>query len=52
MATSSIKKSFVVKSNEACDKLIKEYENRTQQAANSKKSYEEGKRKLEQYFGR
>ncbi len=52
MATSSIKKNFVVKSDKACNKLIREYKKKPHSVLNCTKSYEEGKKKLEQYFGR
>lgn len=52
MATSSITKTFVVKDDEACEKLIKaSREPRTTKVIKTN-FYEEGKKQLAHYFGR
>lgn len=50
MATSSITKSFVIKDDKACDKLIKALSDTTPKKMVSTNYYEEGKKKLAQYF--
>lgn len=53
MATTSITKSFVLKSDEACDKLIKVLsEPSKRQKKESSNKYEEGKKLLAQYYSR
>ena len=51
MATSSITKSFVIKDDRACDKLIRALNDTTTQKVVKTNYYEEGKKKLAQYFG-
>lgn len=51
MATSSITKSFVIKDDRACDKLIKALSDTTPKKVVKTNHYEEGKKKLAQYFG-
>ena len=51
MATSSITKSFVIKDDKACDKLIKALNDTTPKKVVKTNYYEEGKKKLTQYFG-
>lgn len=52
MATSSITKEFVIKDDKTCDKLIKAMEKSSSEPTVTRNYYEEGKEKLEQYFGR
>lgn len=52
MATSSITKSFVVKDDKACEKLVKALNDPTPKKVVNTNHYEEGKKKLAQYFGR
>lgn len=52
MATSSITKSFVIKNDKACDKLIKALGDPTPKKVVKTNYYEDGKKKLAQYFGR
>jgi len=52
MATSSITKSFVIKDDRTCEKLIKAMNESTPKKEISTNYYEEGKKKLAQYFGR
>lgn len=52
MATSSFTKSFVIKDNKTCDKLIKAMNDKTPEKVVRTNHYEEGKRKLAQYYGR
>ena len=53
MATSSITKEFVLKDDKACDRLIKVINEQSKRKKPDKSidKYEEGKRKLIQYFG-
>lgn len=51
MATSSITKTFIIKDDKTCEKLIKAMnEPRTTKVIKTN-SYEEGKEKLKSYFG-
>ena len=52
MATSSITKKFVIKNDEACDRLIEILNENSPKKEVNADFYEEGKRTLEQYFGR
>lgn len=52
MATSSFTKSFVIKDNRTCDKLIKAMNHPTPKEVVNTNHYEEGKKKLAQYYGR
>lgn len=52
MATSSITKSFIIKDDKTCDKLIKSLNNPVPSKRIDTNYYEEGKKKLAQYFGR
>ncbi|MCM1039424.1 MAG: hypothetical protein NC434_08875 [Ruminococcus sp.] len=51
MATSSITKTFVIKDEKVCDKLIKALNDTPPRKAVKTNYYEEGKKKLTQYFG-
>ncbi len=51
MATSSITKDFVVKDDKACEKLIRAIRSSVPLKVVKTNYYEEGKRKLVQYFG-
>lgn len=50
MATSSITKTFIIKDDEACERLIKALNEPTPKKIETN-YYEEGKKKLAQYFG-
>ena len=50
MATSSITKSFVIKDDKAREKLIKALNDRTPKKTVETNYYEDGKKKLAQYF--
>jgi hypothetical protein len=52
MATSSITKKFVIKDDKACDKLIKVINepSKRKEPIKSSNKYDEGKKKLAQYF--
>lgn len=50
MATSSITKRFVIKNDNVCDKLIKALNDPAPKKEISTNHYEEGKKKLTQYF--
>lgn len=54
MATSSITKKFIIKDEEACDKLIQILTNNkfTRKKKSASKKYEEGKKLLAQYYSR
>ena len=52
MATSSFTKSFIIKDNKTCDKLIKAMNDKTPEKVVRTNHYEEGKKKLAQYYGR
>ncbi len=51
MATSSITKSFIIKDDKVCDKLIEALNAPTPKRVVDTNYYEEGKEKLVQYFG-
>lgn len=52
MATSSITKSFVIEDEKACDRLIEAMNDSLPKKVVKTDYYEEGKKKLAQYFGR
>ena len=55
MATSSITKKFVIKDNEACDRLLHAIDaakRSPQRVKRASTKYEEGKKLLAQYFSR
>ena len=52
MATSSITKHFTIKDEKTCEVLAKALSKPTKRRKTTSFKYEEGKKKLEQYFGR
>ena len=51
MATSSITRAFIIHDDAACDRLIKALNEPVQKKEISRNYYEEGKKKLAEYFG-
>jgi len=52
MATESITKQFIIKDDEACEKIIEAFKNPFKKKVIKTNNYEKGKKRLVQFFSR